>query len=299
MPRRPPPVRERSLGTLLKTLPRSVPRLDAELLLAHLLKKPRLFVITHPEHLLPPAHLARWEALVARRAAHEPLAYLVGEKEFYGLPFSVDRHTLIPRPETELLVEHALDWIKSRSSVRPIVLDVGTGSGCIIIALAKLSGNARNKTRWYAGDVERRALRVARRNSRRHRMDRHIRFAHSDLLGNFSDTLENTPGHPLLITANLPYLSPALFRSAERTVRTFEPRNALASRKRGLAHIARLLGQVSKLRRKRSGPITLLLEFSPEQTLLLTHLVKDVFPLNQAIFYRDLTGRKRLLRIDC
>ncbi len=285
-----------TLASLLGRLPRTVPRLDAELLAAHVLGRSRLFILTRPGHPLTARQAARLDRLFARRANGEPLAYLTGHREFYGRDFIVTRDTLIPRPETELLVAEALRWLDACATVPACVVDVGTGSGNIIVTLASIA--QQKKVAWYASDIADAALRVARRNARRHQMHGRIRFLHSDLLEKLQGKIRKHRARPLLIVANLPYLSPALYRTAEQTVRAYEPRRALTSGEHGLAHIRRLLRETAQLIPDRSKDTTLFFEFSPEQALPLALLVKSVFPLGKAVFHRDLAGKQRLCRID-
>ncbi|GAP34863.1 peptide chain release factor N(5)-glutamine methyltransferase [Piscinibacter sakaiensis] len=133
-------------------------RLDAQLLAAHLLGHDRSWVLTHDEHVLTPAEQAAWRDLVARRLDGEPLAYLVGQREFHGLPLRVDRHVLVPRPDTETLVDWALELLAPQATAA--VLDLGTGSGAIVLALV----HRRPGLRAVAVDASAGALAVARGN---------------------------------------------------------------------------------------------------------------------------------------
>ena len=140
-----------------------VERLDAQLLLAHLLARPRAWLIAHDDAVLDDAQQAAWHALLARRAAGEPLAYLVGEKEFHGLTLQVDARVLVPRPETELLLDWALELLAGAGEPHPRVADLGTGSGAIALAV---------KHAWpaadvFATDVAPGALAVAQANAER------------------------------------------------------------------------------------------------------------------------------------
>lgn len=139
-----------------------MPRLEAQMLLSHVLGKPRVWLIAHDDHALTDEELAAFQGLCQRRMAGEPIAYLVGEREFMGLAFHVTPAVLIPRPETELLVETALKAIASRTA--PRVLDLGTGSGAIAVALAR----ARPDAQVWATDISTEALEIAKRNAARH-----------------------------------------------------------------------------------------------------------------------------------
>ncbi|NOX63584.1 MAG: peptide chain release factor N(5)-glutamine methyltransferase [Chloroflexi bacterium] len=147
------------------------PRLDAELLMAHVLGRDRAYLLAHPEEPLSPEQLARFEELLARRAAREPLAYIIGKRWFYGLEFMVEPGALIPRPETELLVELALAWLAKRREREILrVADVGTGSGAIAVSLAV---HAAAHVQIAALDASPEALRLARVNAQRHRGGAH------------------------------------------------------------------------------------------------------------------------------
>ena len=193
-------------------------RLDAELLMMFVLRSPRSTLFAHPERELSTSEVARFTELVARRADREPVAYLTGEKEFWSLMLSVSADTLVPRPETELLVEQALESIPEDSDMR--VLDLGTGSGAIAIAIA----SGRPNCTLVATDISQPALKVAEDNARRHRLT-NISFPH----GNW---LEAVAGQTFdLIVTNPPYIA----RNASvMTELAHEPRPALVSGKDGL-----------------------------------------------------------------
>src|SRR3989344_1689515 len=129
--------------------------LDAEILLSAVTKKPREFFYTHPSRQLPAANLKKFKAVIARRKRGEPIAYLTLKKEFYGRDFYVDKHTLIPRPETELVIEAAIKFLKAKSyNLKTTIADIGTGSGCIAITLAL----ELPKVNVYATDISKKAL---------------------------------------------------------------------------------------------------------------------------------------------
>lgn len=207
--------------------------LEAEALLAFALRRDRAWLLAHPSTPLVPPARQRYQSLIRRRSAGQPVAYLTGEKEFFSLAFSVTRATLIPRPETEQLVERALAHIPPAANW--LVADVGTGSGCMAIALA----SHRPRLRLIATDRSAAALLVARRNARRHRVANRLSFRRGDLLAPIKT------GEPVsLILANLPYLkSPAAASSALR----FEPRTALDGGRDGLRLYRRSFQQLKNL----------------------------------------------------
>ncbi|MEP7162534.1 MAG: peptide chain release factor N(5)-glutamine methyltransferase [Candidatus Moraniibacteriota bacterium] len=274
------------VGDYLKTRGRE--RLDTELLLAFVLGKERSFVLAHPEKKLSDRQDKRLGALIARRKIHEPLAYILGEKEFFGKTFSVNRFTLIPRPETEHLVEKAIEEIKkvlvSKKKQKIAIIDVGTGSGAIIVSIAEELVQQPQPLSFFASDISERALKVARKNSERHGL-KNVFFAKGDLLKPLIEKL--TDFDTLFLLANLPYLSEKLYASTPPDVRNFEPVSALLSGKDGLDHYRKLFTQISLLKRPRE--VSFFLEISPEQEKMLSKAIRHahtVFP--------DLSGRARL-----
>jgi len=202
------------------------PRLTIELLLAHLLKKKRMELYLEFERELDEATLVKLREMVKRRVAGEPLQYITGEVEFCGLKFLVDKRVLIPRPETELLVEAV-----ARRNPRKII-DVGTGSGCVAIALAKRLPEAE----ITALDVSPEALEVARGNALLHQIKKNIRFLESDLLQALPDSFVVEA-----IVSNPPYIADGELAKLPKEVRDFEPVRALAAGEDGLKVIRRLV----------------------------------------------------------
>jgi len=206
-------------------------RLDAEVLLAYACGATRSQMLARLRDPLPPATGARFEVAVARRAAREPVAHIVGRREFWSLDFEVDGNVLIPRPETELLVETAVALVRRRGLREPRLADVGTGSGCIAVALAAELPEAR----LWAGDVSAAALTVSCRNAQRLGVAPRIRFAAGDLL----EPLR--PGAPFdVICANPPYVCDEASLPPELA---FEPAEALFAGADGLDVIRRLVAE--------------------------------------------------------
>ena len=199
-----------------------ISHLDAELILAHALNKERIFLHAHPDYELTESEQKKAEDYLKRRQNHEPVAYILGSKEFYGREFAVTPDTLIPRPETEAII----DLVKELSLEKPKILDVGTGSGCIAITL-KLE---LPESDVIAVDISEKALAVAEKNA--NNMHANLEFKKSDLLKNVDEKFD-------IIVANLPYvdknwdwLSPEL---------DFEPETALYSEDFGLKDIKNLI----------------------------------------------------------
>jgi release factor glutamine methyltransferase len=198
-------------------------RLDAELLMAAAAGVSRATLVSGTAAIDAVA-LGRFQALLARREAREPLAYIVGQREFFSLEFAVGPEVLIPRPETERVVEVALNFLSRRS--RATVLDLGTGSGAIAIALAKNHTAAR----IVAVDISKAALELATENARRHLCAGQIMFLKGDCFA----ALDRTGAPFDLIVSNPPYVAESDLAALEPEVRTFEPRLALAGGRDGL-----------------------------------------------------------------
>jgi release factor glutamine methyltransferase len=193
-------------------------RLQAEHLLGHVLKLPRLKLYLDFDRALSAGELAALRALVKRRAAREPLQHLLGTANFCGLELKVNRHVLVPRPETELLAEHALAFLSTLNSHLATVLDLGTGSGCLAIALAK----GRTDLRGVAVDVSTEALALARENAAAHGVNDRIQFLAGDL---FAPVAANARFD--LIVSNPPYIPTAEITTLQPEVREFDPPGAL------------------------------------------------------------------------
>jgi release factor glutamine methyltransferase len=266
---------------------KELPSYEQELILSHILKKSREHVLTHPEMRLDKKQEQSLHKMSVRRVKNEPLAYILSHKEFYGLDFKVTRHTLIPRPETELIVE---EIIKSKPKNNTII-DVGTGSGNIIISLCK---NIRNKNNYYGIDISPKALRVAKYNAKKNKVGKRIKFIKSDLLDYFiKHQLLNIK--QLIIVANLPYLSKEIYKNTLPDVKNYEPKIALLSKKEGMYHHQKLFNQIKTLKNNCSMiNIRCLIEFSPEQKLKLEKLVQKYFPGSKPDFQKDLAWKWRI-----
>jgi release factor glutamine methyltransferase len=218
---------------------RESPRLAAEVLLAEALACRRIDLYARFTEVPPEPLLARFRDWVKQHAAGNPVAYLVGHRDFYSLRMTVDSNVLIPRPETELLVVEALDALKQFGESTPLVIDVGTGSGCIAIALAKHNGQAR----FIATDISPAALAVARENAKRYNVSDRIEFIESDLLGGIDATIQ-----PHLIVSNPPYVGRTERGTLDESVRRYEPEIALYGGDNGDEVIGRLVHEsASKL----------------------------------------------------
>ena len=303
-----------SIGKILKKYSlKELDLNDLEILLAKAIRKSREFVISHPEYKLTKAEMTKAENYFSKRLNKEPLALIVGRKEFYGIDFIISKHTLIPRPETEMLVEEILKYLKSDFQAVPSVkydlFDIGVGSGNIVISLTKNipTDFFPEIDNIFAVDVSRQALEIAERNAKNQNVAEKIHFLSGNLLQPF---LKNGIFHPkkeaeisfpknLIISANLPYLSSKIYNACDKTVKNFEPKTALYSPNKGLYHYNKLLKQLKRLLRSETQNYTvaIFLEFSPEQKELLKKLIKKHFPQAEIIFKKDLANKWRLCEI--
>ncbi|MCB9652668.1 MAG: peptide chain release factor N(5)-glutamine methyltransferase [Deltaproteobacteria bacterium] len=236
-------------------------RLDAELILAHVLKMQRIMLYARFDQPLGQSELIEIRTLVARRAQREPLAYILGEREFWSLPFFVSPAVLIPRPDTETLVEVTLDVLRDVGA--PVIVEVGTGSGCVATALAK----ERPDATIYALEISDEACAIARSNRDRHGLTDRIHVLKSDLL----EALPASVTQASVVCANLPYIPDASIDGLMPEVRTFEPRGALAGGQDGLDLIRRLIDQCHQ---RFEPPAPMTLEADPDQMNSIADLLR-------------------------
>jgi release factor glutamine methyltransferase len=265
-------------------------RIDAELLMAHCIDCERADLYCNGLEELAPAEANRYQLMLDRRAKGEPMAYIIGHKEFMGLDFQVKPGVLIPRPETELLVEKALELFRpKKSQVKagplPVMIDVGTGSGAIAVSLAVYS-------KWekvYAVDVSPAALEIAQQNAVYHGVREKIEFIQGDLL----HPLLAIPGLKAdLIVANLPYIPSSEIPGLMRDVRDYEPLTALDGGEDGLDYYRRLIPQAYNLLSKGGF---LIMEIAPGQGSILKELMENRWKVE---ITPDLAGRERLVLAD-
>lgn len=253
------------------------PRLDAEVLLAHALAMRRLDLYLNFDRPLDEPQLGAYRSLVSRRGRGEPVAYLVGHKEFMGLDFEVTPDVLVPNPDTEVLVQRAVTI--AREAERPLrVADVGTGSGCIAIAVAHYAPNAE----VWATDVSREALGVAERNVARHHVADRVHLECGDLM-------RPLPGGFDLVCANLPYVSSETRLPAEVAA---QPERALYADHGGAALVARLLNE-APARLNAGGRV--LAEIDPALSASMQDLAGRNFKAHKV--HRDLAGHERVLEL--
>ncbi|MBI4994198.1 peptide chain release factor N(5)-glutamine methyltransferase [Candidatus Peregrinibacteria bacterium] len=220
-------------------------QLEAEILLADCLGISREQIFTHPQSEISPENFKKFNKNCVYRARGKPLAYLTHHKEFFGLDFYVDERVLIPRPETELLVECSMLNVVCRGR-DSVICDIGTGSGCIAIALAKNLPRAK----ITAVDISSGALEVARKNAKTHGVENRIEFIKSDLMEKISDRNFD------IIVANLPYIAEEEKYSVGKEVLDYEPKNALFSGKTGLELFEKLFQQLKSYKLQATTPLS-------------------------------------------
>ena len=258
-------------------------QLDAQVLLAAITKRPRAWLLAHPDTRLSDRERQAIGHAISRLKSGTPLPYVIGNWEFYNLSFHLEPTVLIPRPETELLVDEAIHWLKQNPSRRRVA-DIGTGSGCIAVSLAVNIPNLQ----VTAVDISPAALVVAGDNALRHGVHQRVAFVVSDLLTNL--TADEPPFD--LICANLPYIPTSTLQRL--TVFGSEPQQALDGGEDGLNLIRRLLHQAPDW--ISPGGI-LLLEIEARQGEAAAHLAQMFFPQAAIAILPDLAGHDRLLRI--
>ena len=260
------------------------PRLEAEVMLMHLLRMPRQDVFAHQELEVGPQQQQDLDAMVQRRLTREPLAYILGRREFYGIDLLVNPAVLIPRPETETLVDQAMTMASKMTGTPELVIaDVGVGCGAIAISLALHLPSAR----VYALDISEQALEVAGCNIRAHDVAGRVILGKGNLL-------EPLPEPADLILANLPYIPSGRIPTLQAEVRR-EPRQALDGGPDGLDRIRGLLTQAPQ-KIKRGGAI--LLELDPEQVPAVDELARRHFPEAKNSVQQDLAGLDRVFTVS-
>jgi release factor glutamine methyltransferase len=257
-------------------------RLDAQLLLGRVTGWSRPQLLAHPEWTLPEPVRIAFDMLVARRAAAEPIAYLLGEREFFGRVFRVDRRALIPRPETELLVELGIAGVERcrTDGVQPRVVEVGTGSGALAVSVALEA-----RVAVLATDLSWEALTLARENARLHAADA-VGFVQTDLVAGLRGPLH-------VVLANLPYVPSGRVLPAE--VGDYEPRVALFGGSRGTELIERFLGELRGLLAPRAEVCVELDEQA--QSSGVAEVARALYPQAQVSVHQDNGGYDRVVRV--
>jgi len=260
--------------------------LDAEVLLSYVLKKDKSWLLANLDKDLSEKQLTKFKKTIFQRKKGVPVAYITGHKEFYGLDYYVDKNVLIPRPETELLVEEAL-----KLKNEPKILEMGTGSGCVIISMIVSSkpkhqnlwcqGKQLTDNKYYASDISIGALKIARKNARKHKV--RIHFIKSNL---FQKIPKDTKFD--IIIANLPYLDPKWIKGELK----YEPKMALDGGLKGVKIIDKFLKKATSYLSKNG---IILMEIDPRQTKFIKNKAKKYLPNKKIFFKKDLSKNNRVV----
>lgn len=262
-------------------------KIEIEILLAEVLKKPKEFLFMNPEYQLSSYQVKSLSSLLKRRLMGEPVAYILGYKDFYGFRFKVNKNVLIPRPETEQIVHQVCQVCKVNKAKQLQILDIGTGSGCIIISIAKQFENLKSpilNLQYIASDISVKALAVAKQNAKIHKVK--VKFVKSDLLKNIKFV-------PDIIVANLPYVPKKIYDLRFKDLR-WEPKGALVDRVKDFDIYERLLKQISALPHL---PKVLFLEIDPKTKKYVINYVIKYLPKAKIKFYKDFNNLWRFAEI--
>lgn len=255
------------------------PRLSAELLLADTLNIPRINLYLDFEKPLSDTELTSFHEKVRRRLNHEPIQYILGYTEFYGLKFKVSPHVLIPRPETELLVDKAIELLSSSGISNPKLLEIGTGSGCITIAIAK-----KIDCKINALDINEGTLEIAKFNANINKVDEKINFIYKDFTH-----LVNLDDYNLVL-GNPPYIPLSEYNRLPSEIRDFEPRHALTDEGDGLKYYRDIINISLNSKNK----VKVLLEIGDEKRSLIEKLLMN-HGIRNYEFFKDLMGMERVV----
>lgn len=262
------------------------PKSDVEWMLGAVLDSSRMELYTDYAKPLTPDELAEFKGLLQQRLANKPVQYIIGETEFMGFPFRLNESALIPRPETELLTEYAVEWLRSRSGEQK-VLDIGTGSGCIAISIARLVGNARVD----AIDISGEAVDLAESNAERNGVRERVQFSVLDILE------QSPPGSSYdLIVSNPPYVSEDELEALAEEIREFEPREALVARGHDSLLFFRRYADAAAHWLSDDGILMLEIGGSHQSESVLDLFNRDVW--GDLEVYRDYNQQDRILRVQ-
>ena len=261
------------------------PRLSAELLLSHVLALKRIELYTQFSKQVPQEQLDKLHDLVKRAGLHEPVAYLTGKTEFYSLELDITADCMIPRPETELLVQRAIEFLRTRCGIQ-YVCDLCTGSGCIAVAIAKNFPEAR----IIATDISAAALEVAARNIEKHRLNERIRLLCGDLFEPIIKQLDVNQFD--LIVCNPPYVSTAEYDKLDKNVKDYEPASALLAGADGMDVYRRIVEKVDEFLKPDA---TFMLEIGYAQGPSVKELLKQTVAFSEIKIEKDFHNNDRIV----
>ncbi|MCK4591894.1 peptide chain release factor N(5)-glutamine methyltransferase [Candidatus Parcubacteria bacterium] len=291
--------------------------LDAEVLLLEALNRSRYkkldksWLYINDNYELNKNEEKLFNSFINQRLKNKPVAYIINRKEFYGYDFYVDENVLIPRPETEFIVEEVLKILNplsppirlslgagsyQRENSDFTLIDIGTGSGCIIISvlneLAKRKGDDVVENA-YANDISLKAIKIAKRNANKYNLNKKIKFVANDF-EKFLNKKNIYNSDELVITANLPYIKNDDYKNLSKNIKKYEPKIALAAGKDGLVYIEKLVDSVLKIKKKYKQKIYVLIEADPNQMSKITAIINKKSANARIKIIKDLSGKKRI-----
>lgn len=295
----------KTIGDIFTEITQDLHAIDAEIIIAHVLQKNRVFVVAHKDHALTQQEVDTIKKLATKCMHGCPIAYITGKKEFYGRDFIVSEETLVPRPETELLISTIIEKLKKESVQNILFCDIGTGSGIIPITLKKELDPHNNKKgfSFIATDISKEALDVAQKNSCTHNAN-NISFFNADLLNDqkLRSILLHTSKENIIITANLPYVDiedrEELLTKKESFALKHEPHISLWSSDFGLSYYKKLITQTQELadNTTQQKNICSFYEIDPKQVKKIKEYITHISPQSTIIVFRDLAHRPRLIQ---
>ncbi len=268
--------------------------IESEILLCFVLKKNKEYLYTYPEKELTYFQKYKYQRLIRKRIKNIPLPYITGKKTFYGFDFLVNKHVLIPRSETELIIDEVLKLIKEVNNSKKVnIIDVGTGSGCIITTLSNLI--QKRNVNFYGIDNSKKALKIAKKNSFLYYVIKNkVTFLYSDLFKYFTKN-KKTILDTNIITANLPYITMKEFKKL-KTIQK-EPRNALVAKNNGLYYYKKLFKQIKNINTS-NKKYYIFCEINPCQVNKIIKLIKKYFPKSVILVKKDIRGLDRLIILE-
>ena len=268
--------------------------MDLERLLSSVLKVNREYLITHSDKKINKEKITKFNKLLKKYLENQPLAYIVSRQEFYGIDFYVDKNVLIPRKETELIIDKILEEEEENKikNKKTKIIDIGTGSGCIIISLAKLLKNTNRK--FIASDISHQAIKIAKKNAKKNKVISKIKFIQGNLLEPFKNKIKNND--KIIIIANLPYLKKTQIENSPSIKK--EPLLALDGGKNGLELYKKLLEEIKIIKEKlKKINIKIFLEIDPSQTKKIQKIIKKKLQNIKIEIIKDLSQKDRLIII--
>ncbi|NOQ67813.1 peptide chain release factor N(5)-glutamine methyltransferase [Patescibacteria group bacterium] len=260
------------------------------------LRKDKSWLYAHNDYKLTKNEEGLFKNFINQRKKHKPVAYITNRKEFYGYEFYVDENVLIPRPETEIIVEEVLKILNNKIQRKFTLIDIGTGSGCIIISiLNELTKNKNNKVihSAYANDISQEAIKIAKVNAEKYNLNKKIKFVENNF-EKFLDKKNIYSSNELITTANLPYIKDNEYENLLPNVRKYEPKTALVGGEDGLVYIKKLIESILKIKEKYKQKIYIFIEADPSQISEITAIINKKLANAHIKIIKDLNGKKRI-----